>query len=121
MPFTEPKTLAVTVTAADIAASQATPLNLAGNVYVNSLAMCLKRLADNKLLPGMEDDTEPQSCVFYAETGVRLMNGNLVSLLAVGVCTAVYDGDEASAITLALENISGIKPSQPYTVQLVKN
>jgi len=120
MPFTEPQTLTINVTLADIQASTATALNLAANVYVNSLAQCLKRLALAKQLPGMEQDTEQQSCVFYAETGVRLQNGKLVSILDVSVCTAVYAGDEQTAILIALENISGIKPTAGYTVNLVK-
>lgn len=120
MPFTEPSSLTVTVTLDDILSSGAQPLNLAANVYVNSLATCLKRLGDNKLLPGMADDTSPQSCVYFAETQLQLQNGQLISLANVGVCSAVYSSDSETAIRIALENVSGIKPSSAYVVQLSK-
>lgn len=121
MPFLEPSSLTVTVTAQDIAASEVQALNLANNVYVNSLSKALKRLGDNKLLPGMENDTTHQSCVYFAETQLQLQNGQLVSLANVGVCSAVYSADAATALIVALENVSGIKPAAPYTVTLSKS
>lgn len=121
MPFLEPPSLVATVTAEDIAASEVQVLSLSNNVYVNSLAKCLKRLGDSKQLLGMENDTTPQSCVYFAETQLQLQNGQLLSLANVGVCSAVYSADSATALIIALENVSGIKPAAPYTVTLSKN
>jgi hypothetical protein len=112
MPFSEPTPLIIEVTLADIEAS--TPGRL-----TNSLITAIKRLGQNLQLPGQQNDTQVQSCIFYAETNLRLNNGQLIALCDAFVCTRAYATDLNTAIIVALENVSGIKPTAPYTATLV--
>lgn len=112
MPFSEPLNLTIGVTQADID-------NATTGTTSNSLATALRRLANAYQLPGMNGDTQHQSCVFDAQLNPRLLNGTLLSLVDAFVCTTVYSVDYDTALKIVSENL-GIKPSSPYTATLVK-
>lgn len=114
MPFNEITPFTVNVTAADIAASTS-------GRFTNSLATALNRLNAAKQLPGQENDENVQSCAVFAETQLRLNNGQLLALCDVQLCSIVYSADLETAIKIALENVSGIKPANAYTATLVHN
>jgi len=112
MPFSEPTPLTINVTIDDINNSSA-------GIYTNSLATAIKRLGQALQLPGQQNDTQIQDCIFYAETNLRLNNGQLLALCDAFVCVRAYATDLNTAIIIALENVSGIKPTIAYTATLV--
>lgn len=114
MPFSEPTPFTVNVTIDDIN-------NSSSGRFTNSLATALNRLNANKQLPGQENDTNVQSCSVFADTQLRLNNGQLLALCDVYLCTITYSTDLETAIKIALENVSGIKPSVAYTATLIHN
>jgi len=112
MPFTEPTTLTINVTLADIAAS-----TTASNM-TNSLAIAMKRLGDNFQLPGqVTGETIPGT--YYAELNPRFNNGTPVSIYDAFCFSIVYSVDYESGVKLLLESV-GVKPSVAYTATLVK-
>ena len=111
MPFSEPTTLTINVTAADIAASSA-------GSTTNSLATAMKRLGDAFQLPGQEQGELDQGA-FYAEVSPRFNNGVLLSLVDAFCFSAVYSVDYDSALKILLETV-GVKPANAYTATLVK-
>jgi len=122
MPFTAPQTLTIEVTLADIAASAATALNLSSqNAYGNSLVQALKRLDAAQELPGQKDvGPVTQTCLFYAETSLRPNGLTLVSTCECFVCSNLYQTDLATSVIIAVENLTGVKPTSAYTVTLTK-
>ena len=111
MPFNETTPLTINVTLADIAASSA-------GVQTNSLAIAIKRYADNLLLPGQQDDTVSQSCGVSVQITPRINNGQVVSVCEAYVCTAPYECDLNVTLIILLEML-GIKPTSAYTATLV--
>jgi hypothetical protein len=111
MPFDESTPLTLNVTQDDIDGASI-------GITTNSLARCIKRYADNLLLPGQQYDTVSQSCGASATISPRIMNGQVVSVGEAFVCTRAYSTDTATTLIILLEAL-GIKPSAPYSVTLV--
>lgn len=113
MPFSEPTSLTINVTAADIAAASATSTT-------TSLVMAMKRLSDAFQLPGQAPDDPPAQLFFRTELNPRLMNGQLINVIDVFCATKVYSTDANTTLVILLE-LLGIKPTVAYTATLVNS
>jgi hypothetical protein len=120
MPFSEPTPFLVDVTLDDIKNSSSSLLNLQGNVFVNSLATALKRMAAAGQLPGQLPTDYTTCSVVYAETNIYYSNNIPVSACDVFICTALYSADNNTTLKIAAENVAGIKPTSAYTATLTK-